>query len=105
MEYTLSTASLAFVFRHQEAEAASCPDGVCECPSCLVSMLVNNELVFFRKFSDPTSRRENEPRCGIGGVSTLIDTFYRIHYYRIKVLEDKKTNQSIGKTDLDSNLV
>ena len=69
----------------------SCPEGACECPACLVEMVLNNELVFFRsdpsspgdwcmyrgsllhrKFSDPGSRRP-EPR---------------LHYYRLKVFQD-----------------
>ena len=41
---------------------ASCPEGDCECPACLVSMVVRNELIFFRKFSDPNTRRAEEPR-------------------------------------------
>ena len=41
---------------------ASCPEGSCECPSCLVSMVVNNELIFFRKYSDPSTRKGEEPR-------------------------------------------
>ena len=83
----------------------SCPEGACECPACLVEMVLNNELVFFRsvpavpavlvtgdwcwcvyqgsllhrKFSDPGSRRP-EPR---------------LHYYRLKVFQDAV------RTDID----
>jgi hypothetical protein len=47
---------------HRATGAASCPDVSCECPSCLVSMVVNNELIFFRKYSDPSTRKGEEPR-------------------------------------------
>ena len=110
------------------SRAVSCPDGDCECPSCLVSMVswlisllkdcswqlfstvvkfeqlrrlwyqwwvsnnitferlglatstwtiakvVNNELIFFRKFSDPDTRKDKEDEP-------------RLHYYKIKILQ------------------
>ena len=78
------------------SRAVSCPEGDCECPSCLVSMVsvdqyhflkmgwatstwtiakvVNNELIFFRKFSDPDTRKDKEDEP-------------RLHYYKIKILQ------------------
>ena len=45
--------------------AKSCPaEGQdCDCPSCIVSLVVNKQLIFFRKYSDPTLRKgHEEPR-------------------------------------------
>ena len=44
------------------AGPVSCPAAGqdCDCPSCIVSLVVNNQLIFFRKYSDPTLRRGEE---------------------------------------------
>ena len=34
--------------------------------------VIKNELIFFRKFSDPSCRKKNEPR---------------LHYYKLKILQ------------------
>ena len=38
------------------------------------SKVVNNELIFFRKFSDPDTRKDKEDEP-------------RLHYYKIKILQ------------------
>ena len=40
--------------------------------TCCNCKVVNNELIFFRKFSDPDTRKADEPR---------------LHYYKIKILQ------------------
>jgi len=67
--------------KSRDGGAASCPDGDCECASCIASMVINNELIFFRKFSDPSSRKKNEPR---------------LHYYKLKVLQDPAQVGRVG---------
>ena len=43
-------------------EMVSCPEGDCNCPACLIPLVVNKELVVFRRLSEPAPGVRSQPR-------------------------------------------